>query len=86
MIPRPKKKKKTQEDSIATFREYTGVWRRRQEQQACVIAKDAQNTELAAAPGGTTGHPKLPHTVQMQRTKGVVLTWREVLAVPRRIH
>lgn len=51
-----------------------------------MIAKDAQNTELAAAPGGTTGHPKLPHTVQMQRTKGVVLTWREVLAVPRRIH
>ena len=66
MIPRPKKKKKKkpQEESIATFREYTGAWRRRrQKQQACVIAKDAQSTELAAAPGGTTGHPNLLHTV-----------------------
>lgn len=63
MIPRSKKKQ-NQEDSIATFREYTGAWRRRRQvQQACVIAKDAQSTELAAAPGGTTGHPKLPHTV-----------------------
>ena len=57
-------KTKKQEDGIATFREYMGAWRRRrQEQQACVVAKDAQSTEPAAAPGGSTGHPNLPHSV-----------------------